>query len=150
MYLGIYNRKKNKKITFGIWDLDSTCGRRWDSSEIDPSQDYTEYITANEHGDYNLFRRMKMLNADAFNDRVKSRYTELRGKALHTDSIVKRFTDYKDLFELSGATVREENRWSDTDAGTLVNASDVQAGVTRLTGLDKGFYIVSGRKALVR
>lgn len=216
MYFGIYNRKKNKKITFGIWDLDSTCGRRWDSSEIDPSQDYTEYITANEHGDYNLFRRMKMLNADAFNDRVKSRYTELRGKALHTDSIVKRFTDYKDLFELSGATVREENRWSDTDAGTLnfndemtylrnwftkrmafvdnqllitniktaqatddlkvygtdraiiiecsapthielytvagtlVNASDVQAGVTRLTGLDKGFYIVNGRKALVR
>lgn len=119
MYFGIYNRKKNKKITFGIWDLDSTCGRRWDSSEIKPAQDYTNYITFNEHGDYNLFRRMKMLDVDAFNERVKSRYTELRKTALHTDSIVKRFTDYKNLFELSGATTREENRWTNTDAGAL-------------------------------
>ena len=119
MYFGIYNRKKNKKITFAVWHLDSTCGRRWDSSEIKPSQDYTEYITVNEHGDYNLFRRMKMLNVDAFNERVKARYTELRKTALHTDSIVKRFTDYKDMFELAGATTREENRWTNTDAGAL-------------------------------
>lgn len=119
MYFGIYNRKKDKKITFAIWDLDSTCGRRWDSSEIQPEQDYTNYITFNEHGDYNLFRRMKMLDVDAFNERVKSRYTELRKSVLHTDSIIKRFTDYKDLFELSGATTREEDRWNNTDAGTL-------------------------------
>lgn len=119
MYFGIYNRKKSKKMTFAVWDLDSTCGRRWDSSEIDPSQDYTEYISANEHGDYNLFRRMKMLNAEAFNERVRTRYAELRQTALHTDSIVNRFTTYKDLFELSGAASREEKRWNNTDAGTL-------------------------------
>ena len=62
---------------------------------------------------------MKMLNVDAFNERVKARYTELRKTALHTDSIVKRFTDYKDMFELAGATTREENRWTNTDAGAL-------------------------------
>lgn len=62
---------------------------------------------------------MKMLNAEAFNERVRTRYAELRQTALHTDSIVNRFTTYKDLFELSGAASREEKRWNNTDAGTL-------------------------------
>lgn len=119
MFFFVYNRNKDKKISFGPWDLDSTFGRRWNSTTIAPDQDYTDYITVHEHGDYNLFKRVKELNVNNFQDSVRYRYKELRSAQLHTDTIIKRFTDYKDMFDISGASRREENRWTNTDAGTL-------------------------------
>jgi hypothetical protein len=119
MYFYIYNRAKDKKISFGPWDLDSTCGRRWNSAQIPPEQDYTQYIINSEHGDYNLFRRVKACNVNNFNDSVRYRYKELRRTVLNTDSIIQRFADYKELFDGCGASAREVARWNNTDAGTL-------------------------------
>ena len=119
MFFFIYNRNKDKKISFGPWDLDSTFGRRWNSQKIDPEQDYTDYITANEHGDYNLFKRVKELNVDNFQDSVRYRYKALRQNKLHTDTIIKLYADYKEMFDLTGASNREVARWNNTDAGTL-------------------------------
>ncbi|MDE7377890.1 MAG: CotH kinase family protein [Paraprevotella sp.] len=119
MYWGIYNRNMDKRLTPALWDLDSTCGRRWDASPINPEQNYTNYITHNEHGDFNLFRRLKLCNVNNFNDSVRYRYKELRKGALHTDSILARFQVYKERFDRCGVSEREKLRWTNTDVGTI-------------------------------
>lgn len=147
MFFYIYNRNKDKKISFGPWDLDSTFGRRWNSSKIAPGQDYTEYITKHEHGDYNLFKRVKELNVNNFQDSIRFRYRDLRAAQLHTDTIIKRFTDYKEMFDLSGASEREVTRWTNTDAGTLNFDNEIDYLIqwisTRMEYLDNMWDIAS-------
>ena len=64
MFFAVYDRQKSTKITFGVWDMDATSGQRWSdqyyhSSLMRPEQDYSEYIATQEHGDYNLFKRLR-------------------------------------------------------------------------------------------
>lgn len=147
MYFYIYNRNKDKKISFGPWDLDSTCGRRWNSQTIAPGQDYTTYIINNEHGDYNLFKRIKACNVNNFNDSVRFRYRDLRRTKLNTDSILSLFRHYKDLFDQCGASAREIKRWNNTDAGTLDFEAEMQYltdwFTTRMTFIDKQWDIAN-------
>ncbi|MCM1108872.1 MAG: CotH kinase family protein [Clostridium sp.] len=119
MYWGIHNRNMDKRLTPALWDLDSTCGRRWDASPVTAEQNYTMYITNYEHGDFNLFRRLKACNVDNFNDSIRYRYKELRNGALHTDSILNRFRAYKEWFDRCGVTEREKMRWTNTDVGSI-------------------------------
>lgn len=147
MYWGVHNRNKSVMLTPALWDLDSTCGRRWDASEVRADQDYTTYITKSEHGDFNLFRRLKACNVDNFNEAVRYRYKELRKGALHTDSILGRFYAYKELFDRSGAAGREERRWTNTDIGTI-NFDDEMKYLTnwfhtRMNYLDDAWDIAS-------
>lgn len=126
MYFGVYDRQVSPKITFGVWDLDATVGQRWstdyyhDMNLMSPERDYAEFITNYEHGDYNVFRRLRKTNANNFNEEIRLRYAELRKSYLGTESILNRFRTYIDEFKLSGAAARESRRWSyDSDISGL-------------------------------
>ncbi len=117
MYFGVYDKQTDKKITFAVWDLDATCGQRWDDNYyhwngMRPEQNYATYITNNEHGDYNLFRRLRNTNANDFKMQVRLRYRDLRQSYLNTESILNRFRAYLELFKTGGADLREYGRWS--------------------------------------
>jgi len=128
MYFAVYDKQQSPRITIGIWDLDASMGQRWSdafyhSSIMQPEQDYTTYITRNEHGDYNLFRRLKATNAGDFTMRVRQRYRDLRQTHLRTDSILARFERQLAEFKTAGADQREYRKWSgDSDvAGRTLN-----------------------------
>ena len=117
MFFGVYDKQVDKKITLSVWDMDATCGQRWSDqyyhqSFLGPEQDYAQFITSYEHGDYNLFRRLRNTNAENFNLKVRKRYRELRQDNLDTDSILRRFQNYFNEFKTAGADKREYNKWS--------------------------------------
>lgn len=132
MYYGVYDKQNSNKITFGVWDLDATLGQRWSdayyhSTLMKPEQDYTTYIVNNEHGDWNLFRMMRLLNIHNFNEEVRYRYRELRQTCLNTDSLCYRFENAIQRMKNSGAATREVTRWSgDTDINKLTLNFDTE------------------------
>ncbi len=117
LFFAVYDRAEDKKITLAVWDMDATMGQRWSdsyyhSSIMRPDQDYTIYITNNEHGDYNLFRRLKKTDACDFNMQVRLRYRDLRQKELATDALISRFQQQVDELKTAGAAARESAKWS--------------------------------------
>ncbi|MBQ3631530.1 MAG: CotH kinase family protein [Prevotella sp.] len=117
LFFAIYDRQKSTKITLAVWDMDATCGQRWSdayyhSSIMRPEQDYSEYIATQEHGDYNLFKRLRDTNTNDFNMQVRLRYRDLRQSFLATESILQRFRTYLDEFKTCGADKREYAKWS--------------------------------------
>jgi len=125
MYFAIYDKAQSQKLTFGVWDMDATSGQRWSddyyhASFLGPEQDYAQFITNYEHGDYNLFKRLRDTNADDFNEKVRLRYRDLRSNYLATESILQRFRTYLDEFKACGAAQREYERWNgNTDISRL-------------------------------
>ena len=116
-YFHIYDIKEEQKFSITPWDMDGVFGIRWDASKqyTQATQDYTDFIIEYEHGEHNLFRRLKELNAENFNDKLDQRYNEITASGLFTpESIAARFTNYKEQFEKSGAAAREINRWDKT------------------------------------
>ena len=160
MYFACYDRQESPMITFGVWDFDACMGQRWSddyyhSTIMRPDQDYTTYITYNEHGDYNLMRRLRNTNANDFNQRVRQRYCELRQTWLATDSILNRFRRQLDEFRTAGADSREKARWSgDSDlAGHTLNfateKSYIEDWVTRrMMYLDTNRFKISELMAI--
>ena len=131
MFFAVYDKQEDKKITFGVWDMDATCGQRWSDdyyhqSFLGPEQDYATFIDNYEHGDYNLFLRLRNTDPDNFNQRVAKRYRDLRQNNLATDSILRRFQNYFKHFKTAGADQRESAKWSgDSDiAGHTLNFYD--------------------------
>jgi spore coat protein CotH len=117
MFFACYDQQESPMVTFGVWDMDATIGQRWSdayyhSNLMQPEQDYATYITNNEHGDYNLFRRLRLTNAEDFNMRVRLRYKELRQNWLSTESILNRFRQQLAEFKTAGADKREYAKWS--------------------------------------
>lgn len=125
MFLGCYDKQTDKKITFAVWDMDATCGQRWSDnyfhqSFLGPEQDYAAFIKKYEHGDYNLFKRLRETDADNFNMQVRMRYLDLRSNYLSTENILKRFRTYLERFKQCGAAQREYDKWNgDTDISRL-------------------------------
>ena len=121
MFFAVYDKQEDKRVTFGVWDMDATSGQRWSDAYyhwegMQPEQDYAQYISINEHGDYNLFKRLRDTDADDFNMQVRLRYRDLRNGHLATDRILERFRTYLNRFKLCGAAQREYDRWNgDTD-----------------------------------
>ena len=118
MFFGVYDKQTDKKVTFGVWDMDATCGQRWsddyyhNTGLMNPEGDYSEFIATHEHGDYNLFKRLRDTNANRFNNRVRQRYRDLREDELATESILNRFRTYLDEFKKAGADKREYSKWN--------------------------------------
>ena len=117
MFFACYDKEQDKKITFAVWDMDATCGQRWSDdywhqSFLGPEQDYARFISVYEHGDYNLFKRLRSTNPDDFNMQVRLRYRDLRKTFLATDSILNRFRTQLAEFKTCGAAQREYDRWS--------------------------------------
>lgn len=125
MFFGCYDKQTDKRITFAVWDMDATCGQRWSDqyfhqSFLGPEQDYAQFITRYEHGDYNLFKRLRDTDADDFNMQVRMRYRDLRSNFLATESILSRFSTYLERFKHCGAAQREYDKWNgDTDISRL-------------------------------
>ena len=117
MFFAVYDTQADKKITLGVWDMDATCGQRWSDAYyhwdgMQPEQDYAKYVYDNEHGDYNLFKRLRDTDTDNFNNRVRARYYELRKNYLATENILQRFSTYLNQFKQCGAAQREYDKWS--------------------------------------
>ena len=127
-FFAVYDKQEDKKITFAVWDMDATCGQRWSDQYyhwdgMKPEQDYARYIYNNEHGENNLYKRLRDTDADDFNMKMRLRYRDLRKNWLATDKILSRFSTYLEQFKLCGAAQREYNRWNgDSDiAGHTLN-----------------------------
>ena len=58
---------------------------------------------------------MMASNTEGFNDKLKSRYKDLRGTYFSYSSLMARFQKYCGLFNKSGVSVREKSRWNIQD-----------------------------------
>ena len=119
MYLYNYDQTQFKKISLTPWDLDGVFGRRWNGSmniTSNPATDWITFIWSYEHGEYTIYKRLKELDYENWNQRVAARYQALRdSKIFNAGNLLKRFTDYRDLLKESGAEDREIKRWQGAD-----------------------------------
>lgn len=108
MYWAVYDQTKNKMITPAVWDLDISMGARsaekYNKDYSSPKYDTGDVIY--------LIARLKQLNVDHFNDKVFSRYDELRKTVFSEDSLQKRYQYYYNLLKATGAAEREKEKWS--------------------------------------
>ena len=115
MYWAVYDKTTDKKLTLAVWDLDGTVGAKWLGEWANPEYDM----------DINLYLyvRLKELNVDNFKEKIIERYHSLRNTYLSTESLIQRYTYYYELLKSSGATQREEEKWSeDSDInGEVIN-----------------------------
>jgi len=114
----VYDKNTDRKLTPCAWDLDCTVGQRWaEQYNKKFSSPYFMYDM-----NFGLVYRLITLNVDHFIEKLNDRYDELRTTILSNDSLIKRYTNYYQLIENSGAASREENRWSgdsDIDGETI-------------------------------
>ncbi len=117
MFWGVYDMadtQEGKKMELGVWDLDGTWGRNWaGSSSYTPATepDYMQFLWDHEHGASYLFLRTMTSRFRNNAALLEQRYAELRPTYFEPEALVKRFTDYGDLFATSGADARESSRW---------------------------------------
>lgn len=116
-YLSVYDQTVSPKVSLTPWDLDGVWGRRWDGSSYltRADQSFETYTKYNEPQQNNLYLRMITSNTEGFNDKLKSRYKELRGTYFTYNNLMARFQEYCGLFNKSGAAVRESSRWNIQD-----------------------------------
>lgn len=102
------------KIFLTPWDLDASWGASWDGSKLYGSATQTWMDSEYEH-DTKLFRRLVLTNAGGFADKMLETWERLKHNALSPETILKRFNDYFDLFEKSGAWDRECLKWRESE-----------------------------------
>ena len=114
LFMHTYNIQKSKKMSVTPWDLDGTWGRNWagSSSYTKATADFVTMLWSYEHGEHTLFKRLMEIDYDGWNSKLAERYKELRKTYFKKDELTKRFTIYYNLVSASGATSREEKRWS--------------------------------------
>lgn len=150
MYWGIYDVAKSKKLTLAIWDLDASVGQDWRcSTPLHP-----DYVLPNTDlgvkDGFNLYHRLSSLNVDNYNEKVASRYQELRKTYFSEENLISRYQGYYDMLVKSGAASREECKWSkDSDIGgyPLNFKSEIEYIknwiINRLNDLDSNQFPVS-------
>jgi hypothetical protein len=116
IYFSACDQAVSTKLSITPWDLDATWGRRWDGTSglTVPRQNFDSYLTKYEHGQNNLFRRLKKLNPGGFNQMLSSRYKELRGTYFSYSSLMGRFKKYLTMLKKSGAFSREQALWGNS------------------------------------
>lgn len=108
MYWAVYDKMENKKLTPAVWDLDISVGAR-------SAEQYNKKFSSPEYNSGDvlyLITRLKKLNVDNFNQKVEERYSALRKTFFSVENLQKRYMNYFDILKTSGATEREEQRWS--------------------------------------
>jgi hypothetical protein len=124
LYTNIYDQTESAKVSVTPWDLDGTWGIRWDGGKsiTAANQDFDTFVRSYEHGQLNLFLRMKSTDTDNWSTyRLRQRYGELRGLYFAHEQLVARFQRYADQFIRSGAAARESARWGAKDFVGEVN-----------------------------
>lgn len=114
-YFYTYNIEKERKLGIAPWDMDGVLGIRWNSQQINAKQDYSQWIENQENGQHYLFYRLKELNIGSFNDLLKKRYNQLRFSYFTKEDLIQRFTDYIEMFKITGAADREVERWNNAN-----------------------------------
>lgn len=142
MFWAVYDQTKNKMITPAVWDLDISVGARsaeqYDKDFSSPRYDGGDVLY--------LITRLKNLDVDNFNNKVRSRYAELRKTVFSIYSLQKRYEHYYDLLVTSGAAEREAEKWS-MDSDILGDIIDFDSEIEyiknwitqRIIYLDKKF-----------
>lgn len=115
MYWAVYDKTADPRLTPVPWDLDATFGQRW-GGQLVRETDEGFYNSPEFKLDFELSLTYRFFR-DNFNDymgRLNSRYAQLRqpGQPLHTDSIIALVTHYYEAANHSGASAREEAKWS--------------------------------------
>jgi len=116
-FVSVYDQTVSTKMSLTPWDLDSSWGRFWEGSAGDrmkPDQSFELFIDAYVPRQSTLYTRLMKTNVWGFNDKLKTRYRELRGTYFDHDLIMERFVKYNALFLKSGADEREMSRWDFT------------------------------------
>lgn len=138
--------KYAKMIGIAPWDLDGTWGRRWDgsSSYTSADQDFTTFLNSYEHGTHTLFYRLAKSTTWDWENDLKERYAELRPDEFSEDALVKRFTEYADLFADSNADSREQKRWSSLHSNIGNDVKYIKTWIaSRLAYLDDQYSYVA-------
>jgi len=139
-YLSVYDQSVSPMLSVSPWDLDATWGRRWDGSSnvTGANQNFDTFVNTYEHGQSNLYLRLKSLNYDSYTTKLKERYKQLRGNYFSYTNLMARFQNYCNLFNKSGAGAREKTRWSITDINTEMTFLSTWI-TARLSYLDKQY-----------
>lgn len=103
----VLDGKYGPMLGVGVWDMDCSWGRNWDGGDRYTSYDDT-FESFNKLG---LLTRLARIPSLFWDMSLTDRYAELRRGEFALDKLVKRFTDYRDLFVESGADLREQARW---------------------------------------
>lgn len=127
MYWAAQNYALNPQLTPIPWDLDGTFGRDWNgnSSGLEAHRDYRKYLISEGHQS-TLMERLYKLNPNGWNEQMAERYRQLRRTHFDPERLAQRFDAYLQLLEQSGANVREEERWRNTQGGKLDIRKDVE------------------------
>lgn len=122
-YLAIYDQTVSPKLSLAPWDMDGAWGIRWNGSKdvTTPNQNFDNFVIAYEHAQNQLFLRLKSSNLNEYNTKLKERYKQLRGSYFTYSSLMARFQNYCNLFNVSGAGNRELKRWSIRDINSEMN-----------------------------
>lgn len=121
MYWAVYDQAADKKLTLAVWDLDTTVGGNYTTNPLHP--DYVSPDNKLNIMNFYIYNRLITLNVEHFNEKVEQRYRELRNNILDKQALQERYDKYYRMLSNSGATSREEKRWSkDSDlSGSELN-----------------------------
>lgn len=117
IYWAVYDKMEDKKLTPAMWDMDCSMGQNYTDDPLHPNYVAPDFplLTPN-----NIFHRLLQLNTHHFKENIIQRYAELREGAFATESLKSRYHDAYHRLLNSGASNREERRWSyDTDIACL-------------------------------
>jgi hypothetical protein len=126
-----------RRIFITPWDLDASWGGSWDGRKLGIESATREWMDSDYEHDTQLFRRLVLTNAGGFADKMRETWERLKHGALSPETIIKRFADYFDVFEKSGAWGRESRRWRESD---LLAAAEELAYISEWVG-ERWIYI---------
>ncbi len=107
IYMSYYNIQTDSKLCPTPWDMDHSFGRQYNGTIEPPETEIPKWGR-------NLYNRM-IEEVPGYNATLLNRYAELRRGAFRNDSLKARFDYYFELFQTSGADLREEARWGGID-----------------------------------
>lgn len=117
VYWAVYDKQNHKTITPALWDMDCTVGQNYTNNPLHP--DYVAW-NANPFVPTYIGTRLLELNTDNFKNKLTNRYIQLRKGVFSYNNLANIYRHYYDLIHDSGATTREEERWSgDSDISFL-------------------------------
>ena len=131
MYLfgyDILGAKYKKCLGIAVWDMDSSWGRNWNAADL--YYTYDQPLSA-FYKDFGLFVRLERSTYWNWKQLAAKRYAELRTTAFRPEALIKRFTDYRDLFLESGVTEREKKRWPSYHPDIAGDVTDIATWIER-------------------
>lgn len=131
MYLfgyDILGKKYKKCLGIAVWDMDSSWGRNWNAADL--YYTYDQPLSA-FYSNFGLFVRLERSTYWSWKQLAAQRYAELRTTFFQPEALIKRFTDYRDLFLESGVTEREKQRWPTYHPDIAGDVTDIATWIER-------------------